>query len=714
MMSDSPNTSRSAAPLLLGVAVLSFVVAALCEVVGAGSAQWLNWVLSALALPLVLGGGAAIGPLLLVTPVTEPSPLKLGLFSSVLSPALIAAVWAAFAFGLEVPVARAWALTFLVTGVLATLGVRRRMSTVRAGRAAGLVCLFGMVAAGLACMVAWSDAGLAARLASSESIVQATLAQALQDGAPLTNPWVDGLPLKLRPTFAAWLVAAAGPGHLLPLFSMGLVMGWCAFVLALGGYLLSAALFREARGSGAGLRDVTAAVAVVLVAAALDGGAWSTHRWLSMAYTLAFLVAAVHAIRRGARPWPGLACLLLGILGLLHPWAAAGLAVAFALAAVLTQRWLLPPLAALALLPAFLLGRLFGGFAHQQSVPYLAPRAVPGSWTELVQASLGERFAPAGSELTSELIAVLVWAPFGLALLSLVFGWRSSIRAGADEATQESAALDRAAARSGAGFVLASVLALVGVAAILPADSRGDAPDLLAAALLVLAVGMGRWIQALPLGKVGPLLAMVLMGWLVVPVWRAQTGRAARTSPFVEEPYGLTVEQDRELEEGLGAALSFLRASSFARDPLAILLREPGALGPVPRDEPVSITPLLSGMPLWGGRAASPGTDQARSFAPARGEPRTDLGDQPSDRRELLNTLFELESKWQPRFTRVLDAARARGHTLVFLVTEADRRATSERGSGPRGVDDVIRRMGAEVIFEEGNVTVYVASATGE
>ena len=98
--------------------------------------------------------------------------------------------------------------------------------------------------------------------------------------------------------------------------------------------------------------------------------------------------------------------------------------------------------------------------------------------------------------------------------------------------------------------------------------------------------------------------------------------------------------------------------------------------------------------------------------APRRGPLWTELGDTPEERRELLNQLFEYEQKWEPRRVRILDALRAKGHPLLFVVTERDRRSTTDRGSGPRGVDNVLTRMGAEEIFQSADVSVYLAPPT--
>ena len=714
-MSDSIESTspRSSTPLVLVIAGLAFTVAALALVgFGASSVRtmeglsWQAWLLTALALPLVLGGGAAFGPLLLMTPVAEPSPLKLGLFSSALSPVLVAAGWYGLAIGLELPVQQAWAGTFALVGGLALLGARRQLSAAPAGRAAGLVCVFALVLAGLAAAAVWSETGLGARLSSNATIAQTALAQTLQDGAPSGNPWVAGLPLELRPGIAALLVAAAGPGQLLPLYCLGFVIAWCLGLLAIASYLASAALFRETGDARAGLRDATAAAAVVLVAIALDGGRASVHRWLSMAYTMTFLVAALHAVRRGARPWPGLSACLLGVLGLLHPWAALGGGLTLiAMGLVAGRRWL-PPFAGLALLPGFLVGRLFGGFSLEQALPYVAARSsadgVAAQLSQLASRFLGER---GGLFAVSPGMWIATLLPLCLGAAALLWLMLRGAPLRADPR-------DRSAARLGAGLVAALILAWVCSVALLPRDAGGDRADLLGAALLVASLGVGRALQCLPLGRAAFLGAAALLVGVGLPAKRTLTQLSPPKVPFKEHADHLALGLEPPLQEGLIEAYEFIRLSSYAADPRTILFREPGAIGPVRREEALSVAPILTGVALFGGRALSPGTNQSRALAPGRRELRTELGDTPFERRELLNVLFEYESKWQHRYSRVLDALRADGHTLLFLVTEGDRRSTTDRGSGPRGVDNVLLRMGAAEVFQGLEVSVYAALPT--
>ncbi len=48
------------------------------------------------------------------------------------------------------------------------------------------------------------------------------------------------------------------------------------------------------------------------------------------------------------------------------------------------------------------------------------------------------------------------------------------------------------------------------------------------------------------------------------------------------------------------------------------------------------------------------------------------------------------------------------GRPLVFIVDELDRRATTERGGGPRGIDSRLLQLGAREVFSTGDVAVLV------
>ena len=169
---------------------------------------------------------------------------------------------------------------------------------------------------------------------------------------------------------------------------------------------------------------------------------------------------------------------------------------------------------------------------------------------------------------------------------------------------------------------------------------------------------------------------------------------------------GLELTGDPDLAAGLGEAFTRARAIR-AEDPGPAALLRGGAGGRVSGGAP-SLAPLLAGTGLWVDEAAPPGTSQPRAGAARRvasGE--TDLGDRWVDRRQLLDALFRDRNAWEPRFDRLLRAEVSRGTTLLFLVTEQDRRRTTDRGTGPRGTDAVLLRLGAERVHEGPEVALY-------
>ncbi|MEM8710846.1 MAG: hypothetical protein AAGG01_07835, partial [Planctomycetota bacterium] len=723
----SGPTEEFASALTRSALPLSLLIAFVCAALSAGAlfvegthgsapdSPWV-WALTLLSLPVILGGGAAIGPLLWVTPNVEPSLLKLGLFSSLLSPALVAVLHAAVLFGgaelgFQASVPGAWAITFGVIGVLSLLGARSHLSTAPAGRAAGLACLFGLAAAALALYLVQTDAGLAGRVGDRGTVAMTTLARSFQGGAPLAQPWTVGLDHDLRPALAGILAAVAGPAQASPLVAAGWVVAWSVAILAIAGYLASAALFRECGPRGAGLRDLVAAGALPAVCWIGDRGSWAAGTWLSAALTSGVLLAGLHAVRRGARPWPGLAVTLLCVLGALHPLSAFAFALALAATGALSGRWMLLPLVGFALLPGILQGRLFGGFGFDPSAPSISDRLL--AETELGR--LGEAVShwatatgPGGGAETGH---ALLWLPVlvlgAAALAALVL----LIHRGADTSKE-----DRRASRLGACLYLLAWMVPFVLVALLPPRARGEGIHLVGSGLLVVSVAAGRVAQVFR-GRWAALgVDAVMAGSLVLPprLLVDPSGRpATKQTPFKETVSGLEFRDAIPLQVGLGEALRFLRESEWVRDPMAVLLREPGTPGPAMRHEPLSLAPLLFQMPLFGARVASPGVNQTRWLAPRRAGRLTQLGDAPKDRLKLLEALYEREGRWHARFDRVLLRMRDRGHSLVFLVTEADRRATTDRGSGPRGVDGVIVRLGGEMVFEGPEVAVYVLGPEG-
>lgn len=293
--------------------------------------------LLALAILLLLPGLPLVRR---VTPV-EPSPLKLGLFGALLSPAVVLALERAAAAVLPAggvaPVT--WGL--LGAGLLLGLCARGARPLRRAplGRAAWMAVGLGVVAAALAL---WWARGPAARLGHDGLARVLGAAQLLLETGRAEDPWLAGEPLGVETLHAHALAALARLS--------GLGVSWCAVGLNAWGvlcavltlHLSSAVLWRDGRadlaapllallGAGglAGLARLGAAAdpsggwAVALARAV--GGApgevlHSGMVWLrggpavpALALTWAGLYAAAHGLRHGQAPWPLLTGLCLAL-----------------------------------------------------------------------------------------------------------------------------------------------------------------------------------------------------------------------------------------------------------------------------------------------------------------------------------------------------------------------------------------------------------------
>jgi hypothetical protein len=71
----------------------------------------------------------------------------------------------------------------------------------------------------------------------------------------------------------------------------------------------------------------------------------------------------------------------------------------------------------------------------------------------------------------------------------------------------------------------------------------------------------------------------------------------------------------------------------------------------------------------------------------------------------MLAPLFTERYDWDVNIAHLF---RALGRPLVFVVDEFDRAATSERGVGPRGIDNRLAQLGARTVFRAGEASVLV------
>ncbi len=661
--------TRSAAPVTVPAAIAGLALCAMILTGVEGAAR------SALAVLMVLGGGVGLGPLLLLTPV-EPSALKLWLFSSLLGLPLVGGAFALANGVLGADAEVAWALPFALSGIAAAAASRRRLGAAHPGRAALGALLLGAVAAVVGWAVLGSAGGVAAWLAEPATVAHLTLADAARSGVDVPNPWFYGGALDLRHAVGIGLAGLAAPGGLSVVEVLPLLGGWSLLVLTLVGYLASAAAFREQRSERAAGRDLLAA-GLCLSAVGLDpvwrvlagaagapgpqGLELDPAALLARVYGAAALLAGLHAVRRGARPWPGLAATMTGAAALAQPWAGASLILALGVPAVLARRSFIVPLLMGACLPAFWSGRTQGGFVLDQVTGGVPPEAAMGAGV------------------------LLLLAPAALV------GRR----------------WNRAESVSGPGLLLLVTAALVAlVAPRVVAPAGWDQPALEGLALTPLALLAARGLATLGAGGLAVGAALMVAGGvgLLSPVGNAEA------PPFTVTEAGLGLARDPGHEAGLGEAFrEARRVASRVDGPVALLrggdMRPGSGAGP-------SLAPLLSGASLWVDDAAPPGTRQPR-FGAARevasGE--TSLGDRWADRRTLLHALFRDRNAWHPRFDRVLRAEIGRGTTLLVLVTEQDRRRTTDRGVGPRGTDLALLRLGAVAVFEEPEVTLYRLAA---
>ena len=303
------------------------------------------------ALPVILGGGAALGPLLAVTPV-EPSRLKLALFSSLLSPIVIAALFAALHVGAGLTPRTALAGALASGGALALLGLRSPVRTSAPGRQESTAVLLSLAAALALVLDGWGAAGSAARLADGGGVIAATVADGWLAGRGLESPWFAGGPLDLRPAVSLVVAVLAGGVGVQPSFVAPVIAGWAAMLVGCAAYLACAALARESSPGLAGARDLLAVVAALLVLPAardpllveLQGvGSIDPAEALAWALAAGVLLSGLHALRSGAAPWPALLGASTVGLTLVHPWAGAAAAAAMAAAASLHRRPRLAP-----------------------------------------------------------------------------------------------------------------------------------------------------------------------------------------------------------------------------------------------------------------------------------------------------------------------------------------------------------------------------------
>ena len=643
------------------------------------------------ALPVILGGGAALGPLLAVTPV-EPSRLKLSLFSSLLSPIVIAALFAALHLGAGLTPRTALAGALASGGALALLGLRSPVRTSAPGRQESAAVLLSLAAALALVLDGWGAAGSAARLADGGGVIAATAADGWLAGRGLESPWFAGGPLDLRPAVSLVVAVLAGGVGVQPSFVAPVIAGWAAMLVGCAAYLACAALARESSPSLAGARDLLAVVAALLVLPAardpllveLQGvGSIAPAEALAWALGAGGLLSGLHALRSGAAPWPALLGASTLGLTLVHPWAGAAAAAAMAAAALLHRRPRLALLAASAALPGLLQGRAFGGLGFEPfrrgGLGFEGPFGEPSRHAFATAALLVPTLAAAlvgalrpdrGEEPSGDGRAARGWT-FVVLLAAAWLGliaWESP-RAGEIDALHRTA--------------LPSLALSVALAAALHSASAGRARA------LVLGAAAAVFFIAAPCGLQRP------------PVGDDVVVRDGLKGLVMSGP------ADAEIL-AVSRALGWIRAARGREVPAAaaLVLRPRGAARP---DRP-SLAPLASGLPLWASGSAPPGARQDRRFAadPAWNEARQ--GDTWALRAEALEALFTSDrAAFEPRLERVLRASAERGLPLVFVLTDADHRRLGRLDGGGRPVE--LARLGAVLLRRADGASVYLLRA---
>lgn len=640
------------------------------------------------ALPVLLGGGAALGPLLAVTPV-EPSRLKLALFSSLLSPIVIAAIFAALHLGAALTPRTALAGAFASGGALALLGLRSRVRTSAPGRQESAAVLLSLAAAVALVLDGWGAAGSAARLADGGGVIAATVADGWLAGRGLESPWFAGGPLDLRPAVSLVVAVLAGGVGMQPSFIAPVIAGWAVALVGCAAYLACAALARESSPRLAGARDLLAVVAALLVLPAtrdpllveLQGvGSIDPAEALAWALGAGVLLSGLHALRSGAAPWPALLGASTLGLTLVHPWAGVAAAAAMAAAASLHRRPRLALVAVSAALPGLLQGRAFGGLGFE---PFR-------------RGGLGFEGPFGQSSLHAFATAVLLVPTLVAALVGALRFHRSGEPSG-----------DGRAARGWTFVVLLSAAWLGLIAWESPRAGEVDALHRTALPSLALSVAFAAALHTASAGRARAfVLGAAAASFLITAPRGLERPRIGDDVAVRDGLEGLVMSGPADAEIlAVSRALSWIRAARGREVPAgaALVLRPRGAA----RSDRPSLAPLASGSPLWVSGVAPPGARQDRRFAADAAWSEARQGDTWALRAETLEALFTSDrGAFEPRLERVLRASAERGLPLVFVLTDADHRRLGRLDGGGRPVE--LARLGAELLRRADGASVYL------
>ena len=345
----TPSVGETSRPTALSAEFLA-ICAGLAALAHAGRADptVLRWTA---AVVVFVGAGF---PILLRWTPSDPSLLKLLVFSSLLSVPTVAVV-GAMAHA-AVGASLGWPVTFGALALLQLCCMGRSIRIDSAGKAAAAVlALTLLLVAGWAWLLAGQ--GNAIRMEAEGAIWQAGIARGILRGAGLENPWLAGTVLEHHPGPAVLVASVAGALRVAPTMASALLSIWCVTLVPLLLYLLAAPLWQEWRrtllasvigflgwnawgGLGLGVGHLQAG-------GGLESGAGSTWRAthaaltpigpfneihfggslflpgaggaLGLVFVLGAWLAAAHALRHGRRPWVGLAAVCHGVALCLHP-----------------------------------------------------------------------------------------------------------------------------------------------------------------------------------------------------------------------------------------------------------------------------------------------------------------------------------------------------------------------------------------------------------
>ena len=199
---------------------------------------------------LVVFFGAA-APLLRRLAPTEPAPLKLLLFSVLLSPMVMVALWLAWRAVLGGEAAGVpLALTFLVVAFFQRLGLVKPQGPAASplagaplGRSPLAALAIAIAFAGAVAVVIFGEAAIRV---SFHGLLHTSILEATAAGVPPENPWLAGGSLQYYWVWHALGSLVSSCLWIAPTFALAALNVWAAFCLPLALYFLGAPLWRRA------------------------------------------------------------------------------------------------------------------------------------------------------------------------------------------------------------------------------------------------------------------------------------------------------------------------------------------------------------------------------------------------------------------------------------------------------------------------------------